>query len=708
MIGLFGLFDGKPQLAWGTIATVPTGSATTGTNPVLTAGQGARFPTAIMPYNARVGPADPSTWTTANTEIVRITARPGSADTLTVTRQQEGSSARAMVVGDRIEVVDTDKAINDWELAMANASPAFPSAQFYGHSFFAGAGAAAPKYGMIQRTARELGISFDGQALNGGQVCAPASLGGPATIMQNPDFATDLVRGKYQTPGGLKSACIGFNDYTGFQALTNGNAQVENALTFVYSRMLAARVMLPLKRGAAGIGVALESGGDVTFVGTWSGTAANADTTLSEGLGYAATVTVNDSGDFALDSLYNGEALCAFFPIIGNVCRFTAEVRLDPAGANTLLGTKDFTQWQANLVSAGLGASGSIQCIRIPAGTVSPGAHVIRVKITAITASNAGTIGGLIIEGAAPLIVPTASVFPISVSLTAQGAWDAARSLAAAAVFPTAVPVSLTPALAPNAAAYTTNDGSDAVALADANTYWSTTQNGHPNALGYARCAQLLLEAAKDATLPKLAEMNSYQPSPRALAKWMKPNQGWVSNVNKGVAENFPRELVGTGLTLVTAKVYALGDFTIPAGKIAAGLELYASTAGTLTGRWVALARKSDLMVIAVSANATTAFSIVAGTPQWFLKPYMATDDLDVYAILGVVFSVAPVLRSRAVDGTQQARAPVMNGISTTVASATPPTAEVPAASGLTPVTGTTLGALTTALASVPHATLLG
>lgn len=77
---------------------------------VVTAGEGSRFPT--VPFNATIFPAATTPLPSA-AEVVRVTAR--STDTLTLTRAQEGSSARAIIVGDQIVAGPTVKAITDLE-----------------------------------------------------------------------------------------------------------------------------------------------------------------------------------------------------------------------------------------------------------------------------------------------------------------------------------------------------------------------------------------------------------------------------------------------------------------------------------------------------------------------------------------------------------------------------------------------------------------
>lgn len=85
------------NFAFGSIATAPS-PATTGTSIVLQSGEGAKFPTSF-PYNVVIWPtaSNPSS---SNAEIVQVTGI--STDTLTIVRQQEGTSARTVVTGDQV------------------------------------------------------------------------------------------------------------------------------------------------------------------------------------------------------------------------------------------------------------------------------------------------------------------------------------------------------------------------------------------------------------------------------------------------------------------------------------------------------------------------------------------------------------------------------------------------------------------------------
>lgn len=102
-------FDAHANFAISTVATAPS-PASSGTSLVVQAGDGAKFPAA--PFNCTVWPAGAQA-TQANAEIVRVTAI--STDTFTITRAQESSSARSIVVGDQIALTITAKDLADLE-----------------------------------------------------------------------------------------------------------------------------------------------------------------------------------------------------------------------------------------------------------------------------------------------------------------------------------------------------------------------------------------------------------------------------------------------------------------------------------------------------------------------------------------------------------------------------------------------------------------
>jgi hypothetical protein len=112
------MVDAHANLAASLVATAPS-PATTGASLVVTSGDGAKFP--AVPFNATVWPAGVQP-TTTNYEIIRVTAR--ATDTLTITRQQETTSARTIVVGDQIVAGITAKTLTDVENRTLDQIPA--------------------------------------------------------------------------------------------------------------------------------------------------------------------------------------------------------------------------------------------------------------------------------------------------------------------------------------------------------------------------------------------------------------------------------------------------------------------------------------------------------------------------------------------------------------------------------------------------------
>lgn len=101
--------DLRKNFAYSTVATAPS-PASSGTSLVVAAADGAKFP--AVSFNAIIWPAGVQP-TTANAEIVRVTAK--ATDTFTITRTQESTSARTVVVGDQIAAGLTDKSLKDIE-----------------------------------------------------------------------------------------------------------------------------------------------------------------------------------------------------------------------------------------------------------------------------------------------------------------------------------------------------------------------------------------------------------------------------------------------------------------------------------------------------------------------------------------------------------------------------------------------------------------
>jgi hypothetical protein len=111
-------FDAHANFGVSSVAVAPSPS-TTGTSLTVATGEGTRFP--AVPFNATLAPSGVLA-TPANAEIVRVTARSG--DVLTITRAQEGSVARAVVVGDLCVASITAKALQDLETTAARTDVA--------------------------------------------------------------------------------------------------------------------------------------------------------------------------------------------------------------------------------------------------------------------------------------------------------------------------------------------------------------------------------------------------------------------------------------------------------------------------------------------------------------------------------------------------------------------------------------------------------
>lgn len=107
-------FDAHKNFAHGTVVTAPS-PATSGTSIVLSSGDGALMP--AVPFNAVIAPSTPQEPNVLNSEVVRVTARPGAADTFTIARAQEGSTARTVIAGDRLYAGITSKTLTDVESA---------------------------------------------------------------------------------------------------------------------------------------------------------------------------------------------------------------------------------------------------------------------------------------------------------------------------------------------------------------------------------------------------------------------------------------------------------------------------------------------------------------------------------------------------------------------------------------------------------------
>lgn len=119
-------FDVHKNFAGTTVVTVPT-PASSGTTLVVL--DGTVFPSpATTNYNITIWPANTAP-TPTNAEIVRVTAL--STNTLTITRTQESTPARAITVGDNVALTITAKALTDIEAILTSGVTDFLTVQVF-------------------------------------------------------------------------------------------------------------------------------------------------------------------------------------------------------------------------------------------------------------------------------------------------------------------------------------------------------------------------------------------------------------------------------------------------------------------------------------------------------------------------------------------------------------------------------------------------
>jgi hypothetical protein len=108
-------FDAHKNFAYTTVAVAPS-PATSGLSLTVATGKGALFP--APPFNASVWPVN-TIPLQSTAEIVRVTNIVG--DVLTISRAQEDTTARTILVGDAIALTHTAKNQTDVENAIATA-----------------------------------------------------------------------------------------------------------------------------------------------------------------------------------------------------------------------------------------------------------------------------------------------------------------------------------------------------------------------------------------------------------------------------------------------------------------------------------------------------------------------------------------------------------------------------------------------------------
>lgn len=113
------MFDDHKNLAYSTVAVAPS-PATSGITLDVQTGHGIRFP--AVPFNVTIWPIGINP-TLDNGEIARVTNI--STDTLTITRAQEGTAARSVIVGDQLANSITKKVLTDIETAATTTQRKF-------------------------------------------------------------------------------------------------------------------------------------------------------------------------------------------------------------------------------------------------------------------------------------------------------------------------------------------------------------------------------------------------------------------------------------------------------------------------------------------------------------------------------------------------------------------------------------------------------
>jgi microcystin-dependent protein len=122
--------DPVKNFAISRVATAPS-PADSGTTLVVETGDGALFPdpSSSGEYNVVIYPNGEQP-TSTNAEIVRVTAR--TSDTMTIDREEEGTSARTIVEGDIVMLAITAKVIEDLNTVVEALNPSGAILQFAG------------------------------------------------------------------------------------------------------------------------------------------------------------------------------------------------------------------------------------------------------------------------------------------------------------------------------------------------------------------------------------------------------------------------------------------------------------------------------------------------------------------------------------------------------------------------------------------------
>lgn len=225
-------------------STLAAGISAVDTTIIIASGQGARFPVIASPDFCFCTLEDAS----GNIEIVQVTAHTASSTSFTVTRAQQGTSARSWALGDLFELRHTATEATEWESDIDDleATRALKAGDTYtGTHDFSGATAvtlpANTSIGLVSAT--ELGYldgvtsSIQTQLTNKGTVTGQTWTGThtfPSTTSIGNVSATEIayldgVTGAIQTQLDGKADTTG-ESYSGTHDFTAATVNVETAL----------------------------------------------------------------------------------------------------------------------------------------------------------------------------------------------------------------------------------------------------------------------------------------------------------------------------------------------------------------------------------------------------------------------------------------------------------------------------------------------
>lgn len=364
-------FDAHVNFGYGTVLTAPTPAAS-GTSLTLDTGQGALMP--AVPFNAVVWPVGEQPLTT-NAEIVRVTNRVG--DVLTLTRTQEGSSARTILVGDQFGANITAKIVQDLETVLA--APLFVSA-----------GASSASLSALTFS-NASGVSF---GLSAGTLTGTVQTNYLTTAMasnRGSDFvqAAAVFNGT-NASGTIASNALSISVNTGFHALTLGG-NTAGTTTFHASNNASLFIHGGNNITVSGNGSSVTiSGANAGGVQTGISGIVVSDTTYTSG-----TVSFSNQGNVTIGSSVNGAT---------QYIRLSVAAQTNQTGISGVVvsdttytsGTVSFSN--AGNITISSSVNGATQYIRLSGNAAQTNQSAIKafgVSNTGQTAGNTGVSTGI-------------------------------------------------------------------------------------------------------------------------------------------------------------------------------------------------------------------------------------------------------------------------------------------------------------------------